>query len=184
MVPVESDIQKLSATADGTPGWGDEMRGAMTTLLELNQQAVRRVTAAVTPETVPLTLRGATGQTADLQRWESDAGAAVARVLPGGEVLAALVRNVAGTGPTVTLGASSVRVIAAAAANVPLVSRGAAAQTGALQEWQNDAAAVLASVSAAGLVAASFAGVTGTRTFEVGAVDSAGVGFRTVRVAN
>ncbi len=70
------------------------------------------------------------------------------------------------------------------AANKGLVVQGAAGQTGDLTQWQNSAGSVLSYIAASGVAVLQFTAVGGARELVLGAADSAGAGFRTVRVAN
>jgi hypothetical protein len=89
--------------------------------------------------TVGAVIRGAAGQTANLQEWQNSSGTTTAAVSYNGNMIA---QNLA-----LSWGLSS---RAAASSVVPIVSRGAAGQTANLQEWQNSAGSVLASVTSSG----------------------------------
>lgn len=69
-----------------------------------------------------------------------------------------------------------------------LVARGLAGQTAPLQQWQLSADFIVAHIApsaspSGSFLALNFAGL-GTRTLEIGAPDSAGAGYRAIRVAN
>ena len=92
---------------------------------------------------VVMVIRAAASQTADLQQWQNDTGTVRAAVGPFGEL-------VAGGGTPI----GRFTVYALTASSIGAVIRGAASQTANLQEWQNSAGTVLASMSAAGAFSA------------------------------
>lgn len=130
------------------------------------------------------------GQTADLQQWQDSAGAVLTRISASGAIVTnSNVQTLnftgnANTGPYIQIGTTGVNVIgrSAAGTNVPLSVSGMAGQVVDLQRWKDVDNNVLASVSSIGRLAATF--VEGFKTLELGAADSAGAGFRTVRVPN
>jgi hypothetical protein len=96
---------------------------------------------------IPLSIRGISGQTANLQEWQNSSGTVLFSITSAG----AFGNQVtAGAGIDVVGGGNALRSIAGAATVVPIVSKGATSQTAALQQWQNSAGTVLASVSASG----------------------------------
>jgi hypothetical protein len=100
---------------------------------------------------VPLRLRGFAGQTAALQEWQDSAGAVVALVRPDGNVGATLLSTLANTGPYLSPTATTmIHFNRTTVTNVPLTVRGMAGQTGDLQRWEDSAAAILARISSAG----------------------------------
>ncbi len=101
--------------------------------------------------TKPLIVKGAVGQTANLQEWQNSAGTVVLNVMNGGQINALSTLSVGG-GVTAQLNTSLYALFSqpTVATAVPIVSRGAANQTANLQEWQNSAGTVLASVHADG----------------------------------
>ena len=118
---------------------------------------------------VPLAVKGAASQTANLFSARDSADAEKALITPAGLFFAA----------------GGVQAFSDAAAKIPLLVRGNAAQTANLVEAQNSAATVLFSVGPGGALTMRDAITTGLdRALQFGAADSAGVGFRTVRVAN
>ena len=109
----------------------------------------RVVPAAAT--NVPLEIRGAASQSSNLTEWQDSAGTVLGLVTSGGSFRSA---------GRVTAGSNSaadgqLSVYATAATNIGAVIRGAASQTANLTEWQTDAGAVVASMSAAGNLAVS-----------------------------
>jgi hypothetical protein len=95
---------------------------------------------------VPLAVRGASGQTADLLKIQNNAGTDLVRVDSAGR----------GIFPTILAGAltGSIGVqmaVQPTSASIPgFAVRGAASQTANLQEWQNSAGSVVASVGPIG----------------------------------
>jgi hypothetical protein len=123
---------------------------------------------------VPMTLRGASGQTADLQQWQNSAGSILTRISSGGGIFTG--QN-SGFGGRVTVGSETVQgaarlvALATSASDVPFVARGFASQSANLQEWQNSAGAVLARVGSSGTILGSGVVTQNFRTcmFETGA---------------
>lgn len=125
---------------------------------------------------VPLIVKGAASQSADLQQWQNSAGTVLANVsaagvltLPAGSVSspALMVSDGGGLyrGATGYLNFSTagtrrmqlysalnlfVPIIPETAATVPLTVKGAASQTADLQQWQNSAGTVLSSIKPSG----------------------------------
>jgi hypothetical protein len=83
---------------------------------------------------IPLVLRGAVSQTANLQEWQNSSGVATAFIDSFGGI------------NTNAYGIFN----AGSASTLPLRVRGAASQTASLTEWQNSSGTVLANVSAGG----------------------------------
>jgi hypothetical protein len=88
---------------------------------------------------IPLVLRGAASQSANLQQWQNSAGTVRAFVNASGDFQAPAI--VATYSNSVTAGGAAV---------VPMTVKGAASQTANLQEWQNSAGSVLASMASGG----------------------------------
>ena len=109
-----------------------------------------------TASTVPLVLKGAASQTANLQEWQDSAGNLLGRITStgvtsfygGSNIFPGDVR--AGTSSYLT---AALSVSARIATESGLVVRGAVSQTANLTEWQNSAGTVLANVSPAGKIA-------------------------------
>jgi hypothetical protein len=95
--------------------------------------------------TVGLIVQGATSQTANLFEAQNNSGTVVMRVTSSGGIL-----NGGLSGVTTMIGTT-----ANAATTVGIMVRGAVSQTANLQEWQNSAGTVLASVLAGGNITAT-----------------------------
>jgi hypothetical protein len=106
------------------------------------------------PSQVGMLIRGAASQTANLQEWQNSAGTVLSRIdLNGSISVPFLGSQVAGASYLQTnADTQSISIFAGAAASKGLVVRGFASQTANLQEWQNSAGTVLASVNGAGLI--------------------------------
>lgn len=115
---------------------------------------------------VPLTLKGAASQTANLQQWQDSAGTILAYINASGHSQT----RVAGFGAASPAAAIQVFTEAQAADNRPLVVRGAASQTANLAEFQNSAGTVLLAINANGQI------VTG-RSFFTNPIVGASGGF-------
>lgn len=139
--------------------------------------------SAPLPGERPLLVRGAASQTANLQEWQDSAGAVLALVKPNGQVRGTTLIGGRDLGAPISFAAT---LAAVAPGDIPLLIRGTASQTGNLQEWQNSAGAIVARIMPDGQMELNlFAGPGNLyRVIQLGAADSAGAGFRTVRVAN
>jgi hypothetical protein len=93
----------------------------------------------------PLVVKGAASQTASLQEWQNSSGTILASVSSGGTFSNA--GNIL-AGTTTALGRITSVVVTPTV--VGLAVRGAASQTANLQEWQNSAGSILASVNSLG----------------------------------
>ena len=101
--------------------------------------------------TIGLVVKGASGQTANLQSWQTSAGADLA-VLTSGGTLRASGRLTAGSS---TLQDGTLSVYALSASTIGAVIRGAVSQTANLQEWQSwngSTATTVASISPTGII--------------------------------
>lgn len=100
------------------------------------------------PAIIPLVIRGAASQTANLQEWQNSAGTVTARFTKDGEfsVTDAYVAYFSGASNY----SATLNVQTADPTYAGLVIRGKSAQTGDLQKWQNSAGTVLAKVAADG----------------------------------
>ena len=91
-----------------------------------------------------LVVKGVISQTANLQEWQNSAGTASAYVTSGGSLKANSIRA-----NTVSyLGV--IGAVSTVATDIGIVVRGAASQTGDLQQWQNSAGTVLTGITSAG----------------------------------
>jgi hypothetical protein len=120
---------------------------------------VQRISEVINPNTivsetntiVPLTIRGASGQTANLIQFQSSASVVLGRVFSGGAI-AFSGYSVVGEVPETAPSTTALRVRIANAAHKGLVVQSAASPTENLQEWQNNSASVLARVDNVGKV--------------------------------
>lgn len=101
----------------------------------------------------PVIVKGASGQTADLQQWQNSASSVLVGITPAGNLNVTQQVRVGGTS---SLGQLSVTSLSAG--NIGAVIRGAASQSANLQEWQSSAGTILGLVSSTG--AGSFAGLS------------------------
>jgi hypothetical protein len=97
---------------------------------------------------VPLAIRGAASQSANLQEWQNSGGTALVRISAAGSFLTSA-RIVAGD---TTTAPAQLTAVSTDPALVAIVTRGATSQTANLQEWQNSGGTALASISSAGLL--------------------------------
>lgn len=109
----------------------------------MTQQRVSPVViTSLLPATVTMTVQGALGQSADLQRWQDSTGARLSSFDQFGQLR---VRNA----PTGDIAAS---IGTTYSGNIGLVVRGSAGQTVDLQQWQSSAGSVLVKVASDGSV--------------------------------
>jgi hypothetical protein len=113
-----------------------------------------------------LVVRGAASQTANLAEFQNSAGTVLGKMEAGGTFES---RRLVG------------RVVDPALQGLIVV--GAASQTANLTEWKNSSGAEVANIAADGRARFTMNGAF-RAALQVGDPDSAGVGFRTVRVAN
>ena len=104
--------------------------------------------------------------TADLTQWLSSAGVVLSRISAAGEIFEGSNRVYsAGNPPPGGAGAvSPLTLTASTATEKPLILKGAASQSANLQEWQDSAGTVLASISSAGSLTSAGANVFGNGT--------------------
>jgi hypothetical protein len=109
-------------------------------------------TTANGASTVGAIIRGAASQSANLQEWQLSDGSKVAELDPADGFRSSYNVKVSGVGifgqQFGTLGRLS--VYAGASTTIGAVIRGAASQTANLQEWQNSAGTIVASISSGG----------------------------------
>lgn len=101
-------------------------------------------------------VQGAASQTADLQQWQNSAGTVLAYVNSGGSFYAG---SSLAVGTSALIGTPNLGVAIPNAAVVGVIVRGAASQTANLQQWQNSAGTVLASIDANGTGRFNYFGV-------------------------
>ena len=94
---------------------------------------------------IPVTIRGAASQTADLQQWQNSSGSVLGGVTAGGSMYVARGTAFAANAFGVSTGAST---------NVGIIVRGETSQSADLQQWQNNSGTVLASLSPTGTFSA------------------------------
>lgn len=108
-------------------------------------------------------IKGYSGQTADLQQWQSSDGTIRARINQDGHIIGS-VRSAFGISGIIS--GVVLAAVADAATAIPLVVRAAASQTADLQQWQNSAGTVLAKVDSSGNFTLS--GASGIATLSIG----------------
>ena len=101
--------------------------------------------------TTPLKVVGLSGQTANLQEWQSSTGIVYARISSSG--------NFSWSPNSASLlnsGNGSIIAVTSNAASVASIVRGAASQTANLQEWQDSGGNVVAAMNVSGSLASNF----------------------------
>jgi hypothetical protein len=117
-----------------------------------------RATYYTSPTSIGVVVRGASGQTANLQEWQNSSGTVLSKVTSDGSIQTPGISVQYGIYST-TVGKASINpnydtgamgVYSEAAANKALVVRGFASQSANLQEWQNSAGTVMAHINSIG----------------------------------
>jgi hypothetical protein len=115
---------------------------------------------------IGLTVKGLASQSANLQEWQNSSGALVASMGPSGNL--AIYGNGITSGDhrigTASYLNATLNVASRTTTEIGTVIRGYASQTANLQEWQNSAGTVLASVTASGDIKLSASGAFGSIT--------------------
>lgn len=160
----------LASDPDDVPADLLALATALDTVVQTNAETVSTaggdtITASAAG-VIPLVVRGATGQTANLLEARDAAGVVRSSVTENGNLA---------VGDQAAADAGILSVMARSGAGLPLVVRGAASQTANLSEWQDSAGTVLARVSAAG-------SITTEQTLQAGPAASLPAGGQ-VRVA-
>jgi hypothetical protein len=142
-----ANLLELQSSAGVAQSWfsGD---GTTLSALGIYSRYIMQATAGAST-VVPLTVKGAASQSANLQEWQTSAGGTVVRVASDGQFVAGQQVTAQG-GLDVTGGGNGLRSIAGAAAVIPLTVKGATSQSANLQEWQNSGGTALASISSTG----------------------------------
>ena len=119
--------------------------------------------------TVPLTVKGAASQTANLTNWQNSAGTVLASINSSGvlasngtiQVVGVQSFNGVGSYTIMNYDTGGAVTFTNGAANKGLIVRGAVSQSANLQEWQNSAGTVLAKVTSSGnITAGTYNGAT------------------------
>ena len=131
---------------------------------------------------VQLTVKAASGQSANLVEWQNSSGTVLTRVSPTAQFASGTNASI---GSTSINTATMFQVTSTAAATVGAIIKGAASQTGNLQEWQDSAGGVLAQIYASGAFGTSGRivanGATGARVdISTTSSSSIGIGVRGV----
>ena len=111
---------------------------------------------------VPLIVKAAASQTANLQQWQNSAGTVLAKVDSTGTAQF-LGLNVQGTGSGI------VNIGTAASVYVGLIIKGVASQSANLQEWQDSSGTILSSISSGGVVSGKGLSITNPTNITNGA---------------
>ncbi len=128
----------------------------------------------------PVIAQGAPAQTGDLQQWQDSAGTVLCAVRSGGQLHTT---TFLAAGPNASDGSTQALVTSAATGRLGLLVRGASGQISDLQQWQDSAGTALARIGPSGRAYFNLENI-GVRELVLGGLDSAGLGFRSVRVAN
>ena len=102
--------------------------------------------------TIPLVLKGAASQTANLQEWQTSGGTAQSKIDQYGQIVSSVSSYLStlyvGGGISGSIGQANVNPFSAS--TIGLVVRGAASQAANLQEWQNSTGTLLSKVDSSG----------------------------------
>lgn len=115
--------------------------------------------------TVPLTVRGASGQSANLQEWQNSGGTVIAAVSSTGVIRSGVFASTTAglTGIFTNYDTSGIGIAPSVANQKGLIVRGMTSQTANLQEWQNSSGGTIANVDAFGN--AGFGGTAASSSF-------------------
>ena len=103
--------------------------------------------------TVPLRIKGAASQSADLLQWLNSSGDLLGRFHPTAGLLISGVSNTGGgAAPFMVFDSTNFSLYTNTASNKGLIIKGAASQTANLQEWQNSSSAILARITSTGVI--------------------------------
>lgn len=103
------------------------------------------------PGYIGLIVKGFSGQTANLQQWQNSSGTVLSNVRSDGTVAAPYFDNPEASGAYAQFNAGgSIDVISRVTAQPTFRVRGSVSQTADLQQWQNSAGTILASISSTG----------------------------------
>jgi hypothetical protein len=114
-----------------------------------------QVMTTSSPTAVTLQVKPTTGQTANVFELFNTSGSASLVITQAGGLLSGGTTRFTGGGTfggTTSISSAGLSVYAPAAAQAGAIIRGAASQTANLQEWQNSAGSVLASIDSGGLI--------------------------------
>jgi len=128
---------------------------------------------------IGVSVRGAASQSANLQEWQNSGSTVIASITNGGALATtSYVQNVAANTPYIDFTTANKMIVQTRnAAYVGLTIRGSTSQSVNLEEWQDSAGTVLASISSAG--ASNFASMVATGTARA----SAGLGSSSVALS-
>jgi hypothetical protein len=124
-----------------------------------------------------IVVRGAASQSVNLQEWQNSAGTALTNIDLSGRINSTIGLYTSGKvsvgGASWSGGSAMLNVWTTATSTPGIIIRGVASQTGNLQEWQNSAGTVIASIGSAGSITTT-SNITQSasgRTFIGGAAD-------------
>ena len=106
---------------------------------------------------VGLVVKGLASQTGNLQQWQDSTGAVLSRVTASGSYLTSARISAGST----TVATGNINSYISSASLVGILVQGAASQTANLQEWQDSAGTVIASVSSSGAFISNSSFLTG-----------------------
>jgi hypothetical protein len=134
-----TDLAAKANLAGGNTLTGVQTFGTSGTIISGTTGRGLFVTATTSQSAVPLTAKGTTGQTGNLQEWQDSTGALLARITPTGLGSFTGMRSF-----------DQAYVQGAIASTVQFFIRGAASQSANLQEWQDSSATILGRFSSGG----------------------------------
>ncbi|NBR65502.1 MAG: hypothetical protein EBT65_06155, partial [Actinobacteria bacterium] len=152
-----ANLQEWQSTASGTVTVASMTDSGLLTIQNLSSYAANigggSSTGVLSVYTgsasgVGLSVRAATSQTADLQQWQTSAGATSAAINNGGGIVTS---NRLHVGSVVTVAGVKAQVTNATPTDIALVVKGAASQSANLMEWQNSGGTIMSYVTSAGV---------------------------------
>jgi acylphosphatase len=128
--------------------------------------------------TVAAIVKGAAGQTADLERWQNNSASTLASVDSAGNFAT---QALTATGVLTTN--QNVRVNNGTAGTVAAIIKGAAGQTANLEQWQNSAGTVLTAITSTGQINFASGNTAVVAVAGTTAIPALGAGFIVIQVA-
>lgn len=158
------------SSASNTPG-------ANAKLFVSSSSSVNILVQPTTATAIPMVVKGAASQTADLQQWQDSAAVVLARILGAGGYRGPSIGDVGSAGPYLSLNTASMDINTRNDANKGLViRRNSATQSANLWEIQDEGSGILARVLSDGRMTIR-SGVLGTASLSVAPTGSANLGL-------
>lgn len=144
---IEGNFRSLDSRIDILESLVSGIEGGLVKFI--SQSATPNIITGETTTTIPLTVRAIASQTVSLQQWQNSSNTAVASLSVAGYFSTAGYMSVGSMTPA-TNTALNINIINPS--NKGIVIKAASAQTGNIQEWQNNTATTISWVDAQGTI--------------------------------